>query len=233
MPISVLCPNCKARFSVSEKFAGKKGPCPKCKTVITVPDAPAPEDIKVHEPEQFASGGKDSKGRPVSKPIARTETKLTPVAIAGIVGSALLTLVVALLVRFSGIENKVPVVIVGLMIISGPLAFAGYTFLRDDELEPYRGRALIIRAGLCGLAYAALWGAYMPLPMYGVITGEAWQWLFVAPVFIGVGAGAAFACLDLDFGSAAMHYCFYVAVTLLLRAALGMPPLWAVATASM
>ena len=113
-----------------------------------------------------------------------------------------------------------------------PLAFAGYTFLRDDELEPYRGRALIIRAGLCGLAYAALWGAYMPLPMYGVITGEAWQWVFVAPVFIAVGAAVACACLDLEFGSAAMHYCFYVVVTLLLRAALGLPPLWAVATAT-
>ncbi len=231
MPISVLCPNCKARFSVSEKFAGKKGPCPKCKTVITVPEAPA-EEITVHVPEQFASGGKDSKGRPVSKPIARTETKLSPVAIAGIVGSALLTLVVALLVRFSGIENKVPVVIVGLAIISGPLAFAGYAFLRDDELEPYRGTALIIRAGLCGLAYALLWGAYAPLPAYGIVTGEAWQWLFIAPIFVGLGAGAAFACFDLDFGNAAMHYCFYVAVTLLLRAAMGMPPLWAVAAST-
>ena len=37
MPISVVCPGCKARFNVSDKFAGKKGPCPKCKTVLTVP----------------------------------------------------------------------------------------------------------------------------------------------------------------------------------------------------
>jgi len=48
----------------------------------------------------------------------------------------------------------------------------------------------------------------------------------VAPVFIGVGAGVAWACFDLDFGSAAMHYCFYLMVTLALRFVIGMPPLW-------
>ncbi len=78
MPISVVCPGCKARFSVSEKFAGKKGPCPKCKTVVTVPDAPAAE-VKIHVPEEYASGGKDSKGRAVGKPIPRSETHVQPV----------------------------------------------------------------------------------------------------------------------------------------------------------
>lgn len=229
MPISVVCPGCKARFSVSEKFAGKKGPCPKCKVVITIPEPPK-EDVKIHVPETFASSGKDVKGRPISKPIARVETKISPVAVVGIVGATVLALVIAFLLR--GVQNKVPVVVVGLAIISAPLALAGYTFLRDDELEPYRGRWLIVRVALCGLVYAALWGAYWPLPAYGVLTGEAWQWLFVAPVFGAIGAAAAWATLDLDFGSAVMHYCFFVLVCLLLRFALGMPPLWAVSGGS-
>ncbi len=226
MPIAVLCPGCKARFSVSEKFAGKKGPCPKCKAVITIPEVAA-EEIKVHVPEQFASAGKDSKGRAVSKPIMRQEAKLTPTTIVLLVGATVVCFAVALLLR--GIANKLPIIIAGLVIISPPLAAAGYTFLRDDELEPYRGTWLWIRAVLCGLVYAALWGAYWPLPAYGVISGEAWQWLFVAPVFISLGAAAAWASLDLDFGSGAMHYCFFLLVCLLLRAALGMPPLWAMA----
>jgi hypothetical protein len=229
MPISVVCSKCKARFTVSEKFAGKKGPCPKCKTVLTVPDAPA-EEIQIHVPEQFASGGKDSKGRPVSKPIARRDTKLQPVAVAGIVGAVVVVFSVALLLR--GLDNKLPVVVVGLAILSAPLTFAGYTFLRDDELEPYRGRALLVRAALCAVAYAVLWGVYAPLPAYGIITGEPWQWLFIAPAFVAVGAAAAWATLDLDFGSAAMHYCFFLIVTLMLRAALGMPPLWAAVATS-
>ncbi len=224
MPIPVVCPGCKARFAVSEKFAGKKGPCPKCKAVILVPAEI--EEVKLHVPEQFASGGKDSKGRAVSKPIERSQTKLSPVAMTIIGGAAFVTLIVAFVMR--GVEDKTPVIIAGLAIISAPLAAAGYFFLRDDELlEHYRGRALILRSVLCGLVYAGLWGAYAPLPAYGIISGEPWQWLYVAPAFICVGAAAAWAAFDLDFGSAAMHYCFFVLVCLVLRFAIGLPPLWA------
>lgn len=48
MPILVTCPGCKAQFNVSEKFAGKQGPCPKCKAVITIPKgnaAPTPPPV--------------------------------------------------------------------------------------------------------------------------------------------------------------------------------------------
>ncbi len=161
------------------------------------------------------------------KPIARQDTKLTPVMVVSIVGAIVLVLGIAFMMRLAPEPNKVWIAAAGLIVLSPPLAVAGYTFLRDDELEPYRSRALAIRATLCGLGYAALWGAFMPLPAYGIMTGEPWQWLFVAPAFISVGAGISFACLDLDFGSAAMHYCFYLVVTVALRFAIGMPPLWA------
>ena len=223
MPISVVCPGCKVRFSVSEKFAGKKGPCPKCKVVITIPAAPV-EEVKVHVPEQFASGGKDSKGRAVSKPILRKEMKVKPLAAGGIAVAVIVAFAVAFACR--GMANKLAIIVGGLLLISPPLAAAGYTFLREDELEPYRGRSLWIRATVCGLAYMALWGLFTPLPAYGILTGEAWQWVFVAPVFVSIGAAVAWGTLDLDFGSAAMHYAFYVLVTILLRAALGLPHLW-------
>ncbi len=229
MPISVVCPGCKARFSVSEKFAGKKGPCPKCKAIILVPD-PIKDEVKIHVPEQFASGGKDSKGRAVSKPILRQETKLKPLVAGAIAGVAVVVLGAALALR--GVSDKTPFIAAGLAVLSPALAVAAYTFLRDDELEPYRGRSLLVRAALCGVAYALLWAAYMPLPAYGIVTGEPWQWLFVAPAFIAAGASVGWATLDLDFGSAAMHYCFYLVVTLVLRAAVGLPPLWAAAVAT-
>ncbi len=37
MPINVICPGCHARFKVGDQFAGKTGPCPKCKTQIPIP----------------------------------------------------------------------------------------------------------------------------------------------------------------------------------------------------
>jgi hypothetical protein len=51
-------------------------------------------------------------------------------------------------------------------------------------------------------------------------------------LFICVGAAAAWATLDLDFTSAALHYCFFLLVCLVLRFAIGMPPLWAISGAT-
>lgn len=223
MPIAVVCPGCKARFSVSDKFAGKKGPCPKCKVPITIPAVAAPE-IKIAEPEPVAVGGK-GKGGPISKPIARRESKVAPTTWALIGGGAVLVLVLAFATRI--MPNKLPAIALGLLALGPPLAVAGYSFLRDDELEPYSGRPLWVRAAICGLAYAALWGLYWPCAEF-FLSGEVWQWLFVGPAFVALGGGVAYALLDLDFSSGALHYIFYLIVTLLLRAAMGLPPIWAI-----
>ncbi len=230
MPISVLCPGCQTRFNVSEKFAGKQGPCPKCKKVITVPDVAA-EEIKVHAPEAYG-GAKDAKGRPVLKPIARVQRKLSPTLIVAIVGAIVLTLAVAFMMRLAPDDSKVLIAAVGLAIVSPALALAAYSFLADDEGDPYRGRALLLRCLLCGWAYALLWAVYWPLAANDIITGEIWQWVFVIPVFVAAGAGISFATLDLDFGNAALHYCFFLFVTIFLRFAIGMPHLWEQAGAS-
>ena len=43
MPISVECPSCQTSFRVKEEHAGKRGKCPSCKAVLTVPaDSPGP-----------------------------------------------------------------------------------------------------------------------------------------------------------------------------------------------
>jgi len=183
-----------------------------------------------HVPEVFASAGKDTKGRPVSKPLARPETRVKPALIAGIAGAALLVVIIAFALR--GVSNKVPLVAVGLLVVSPPLVLGGYTFLRDDDkLDPYVGRELWTRVLICSAGYALLWAAYMPLSSY--ITGEMWQWMFIAPVFISIGGGIALACFDLDFGAGSLHYSFYVLVTLLLRAALGIAPIWTPVTSGM
>jgi hypothetical protein len=219
MPISVVCPGCKARFNVSDKFAGKKGPCPKCKTVLTIP-APA-EEVKIHVPEEFASGGKDSKGRAVGKPIPRSESKLQPVLITAIVAVVLGSLGISLAAR--ALNDKTALIIVGLACLSPAVAVGGYSFLREEELEPYRGVELWIRATICGVVYAILWGVYLYIRPY--LPGELYQWLLVAPPIIGVGALAALSTFDLDYGSGALHYCFYLLMTFILASAMGLSPL--------
>lgn len=223
MSILVVCPGCHKRFKVSDKFAGKSGACPSCKATIKVPTEA--EEVKVHAPTEFAEGGRSTTGKLVTKPIARKETKISPVAAVAIGGGALTVLLVtwvggrAGLFVSRGAEGQNVGLLwctLGLLLISAPLVVAAYTFLRDDELEPYQGTALYVRSAICAVSYVALWGIYSHVAGLGILTGELWEWLFVLPPFLVAGALVALACLDLDFGSGFFHYAFYVLVTVLL-----------------
>jgi len=222
MAILVVCRGCRARFKVSDQFAGRTGPCPKCKTPIRIPEKT--EEVKIHEPD---AAGPGAAARAAIKPIAFEETKWNPVAAAGIVAAAVLALLVTWLGgRAELFEKNILLRGLGLLIISPPLVVAGYTFLRSSEdLAPYRGRRLYVRAAICALVYIALWWVF-GLLAERVLTGELWMWACLATPFFLVGGLAAMVSLDLDFGNGVFHYCFYVLVTILLRQVGGMGWVW-------
>ena len=228
MPIVVNCPSCKAEFKVSEKFAGKQGPCPKCKAKITVPNLPAPAaEVKIHAPEGVETTGK-APGKPgaprsPTKPITREETKIR------VLPTVLLVLLAvgAVAGAYFGAETLQTNFIVRaacLVLLSPPLAVVAYAFLRDDELAPYRGLTLWLRAAICGLIYVGLWGGYTLIPPD--FSSEALYWAFMAPPFFVIGAGTALACFDIEIGNGFFHYCFYVLVTLGLGYLAGLEMPW-------
>lgn len=219
MSIVVTCPGCHTRFQVGDQFAGKSGPCPKCKVTIRIPTKK--EEVKIIEPEQFASGGRGATGRLAIKPIARKELKVRPVIAAAIAGSVLLVLLVAWAAR-GPISKSVLLQAVGLLLVSPPLAIAGYSILRDDELEPHRGLALYLRGAICALAYAALWACYGYLAKPAMAPGELWNWVVVGPPFLVVGGLVALVSFNLEFGDGMFHYSFYLLATVLLRKVAGM-----------
>jgi hypothetical protein len=224
MSILVSCPGCKKSFNVDDKFAGKTGKCPNCKTSITVPEKKA--EVKIHTPEAFAGGGKGVSGKLALKPIARQQTRIKPLAVAAIGGGVLAAIVYAVVVRkiapvvATGQPDPVAILRyilcgVGLLLVAPPLAIAAYTFLRDDELEPYRGLQLYIRAGICGLVYTLLWAAFAFVKTtVGHI--DLPYWLLVVPPFLLVGGMAGKFSLDLETANGFFHYVFYVAVTVVL-----------------
>jgi hypothetical protein len=230
MPIQVVCPGCKKRFEVSDKFAGKQGPCPQCKTVIKVPEKTV--EVKIHGPDTPTAPGKTPVGGVVFKPIARKYLNATPAMWFGILGGVAVVFLAALILgRGHSPENPVSTVILalGAIILAPPLALAGYIFLRDPELEPYRGPTLWLRLGVVALVYAVLWGALGFLkPLWGIgPTAEIPlpALVIIIPVLLGMGGLAAFAALELDYTTAVFHYALYLGITVLLRLCLQLYPL--------
>jgi hypothetical protein len=214
---------------VSEKFAGKQGPCPKCKTVINIPKAS--EEVKIHSPADFAgTAAKDQAGRPVFKPIAREETKVKPQWVAAIAAGVLITLGAAwMLGRASRLDDGTAdisgfVLGIGAILVSVPLVIAGYSVLRNQELEPYRGQELLLRSAICGICYAALWGVYAILKAKGIVADDSGleTWIFTGPPIIAAGGGVAFLSLDMEYGNGVLHYSFYLGATVLLRLIMGL-----------
>jgi hypothetical protein len=224
MSIIVVCPGCLKSFKVSDKFAGKTGPCPNCKRTLQVPTKES--EVKIHAPEEFGGGGKTTAGKLITKPIAHINVKLKPVAATILAVSVAGVLVATWVLGHKGLLDSVAIVAAGLLVLSPLLAFAAYEMLRDDELDPYRGRSLYLRSVACGWAYASLWGGFAILSPH-IVTGEVWNWFFVLP-FVAVGALVPMGAFDLEYGDGLFHCGFYLVATLLLRGAAGMDPIWRV-----
>jgi len=225
MAIAVICPSCHARFQVSDQYAGKEGPCPKCKTKITVPALA--DEVKIHGPAEYG-GAKDAQGRAVLKPIERAETKVQPAMVVGVIGAIAFAFIVAFFLRSSvDWKSSAGTIVLGLgaVVLAPPLVLGGYSFLRNQELEPYRGTAVIVRVAICSAVYAGLWGAIWALKHFliGDASPEIWQYLIVFAPPLGIGALAALATLDLDFGSGVFHYVLYLGTCILLRLTMKLP----------
>lgn len=227
MPIPVICPSCHTRFQVGDQHAGKTGPCPKCKKPIQIPELG--DEVVIHAPE-LEAGAKDAKGRSVLKPIKRKEAKFSANITIATVGLLLLSIAIAWLMGKSDLGDKQFLVLAGGALLLGPLlAYAGYTFLRDDELGVYDGRSAIVRAVSCGSVYALLWGVYLFLGSQ-IFGNEAFdeglemvQIVGLGVPILGIGAFAAFVCFDFDFLTGFFHYMLFLLVTIGLRFVMGLP----------
>jgi hypothetical protein len=222
MAIIVVCPGCRKRFQVSDQFAGKKGPCPKCKAEITIPKKS--EEVVVHAPEQY--GPKTTQGAAVFKPIAREETRFSPLTLGVVLGGILVSVGIAWMFRSTDPQNPPPIqlLLIGAIALAPPLVWGGYTLLRDQELEPHRGRAMWVRVGICSVFYALLWGlfAWITFYLFGNDPLQITQLAYLVPPLVAAGGLVAFSSMDLDYGTAMIHYGFYLGVTVMLRLVLGL-----------
>ena len=216
MGIRVTCPKCHTRFNVSDKFAGKEGPCPKCKSKIKIPAKS--EQVVVHEPEM--SGPKSTTGESVLKPIRRKEMKLTGVHITLIASLIVAFLLSALVFNFTFADKHTfPswVLWISAIVMAPPICFAAYFLLRDQELGGFLGKELWVRVLICSAIYALLWIA-MPVGKYAF--GDSYEtgsWIFALVIMAGGGAAAGMLCFDIDYLMGLVHYGLYLGLCILGR----------------
>jgi hypothetical protein len=222
MPIQVVCSGCKTRFSVSEQYAGRTGPCPKCKKPITIPK-PAVDSVVIHEPERVA-GPATAPGAIPLKPLPKRDRPVPIPSILAILAGLAITLAASWGIgRAWAGSPPWTVQAIAAAGIAIPCVLVGYAMVRDRDLEPWRGRNLLLRAAVCAAVYAGLWGVRGFLPEETV--REMWQWLVVGPFFVFAGALAALASLEIDWGPAVVHYSLYLLVTATMRWLAGLSPL--------
>ncbi|MFM7290032.1 MAG: hypothetical protein ACKOWG_09530 [Planctomycetia bacterium] len=220
MAIQVICSGCRSTFTVSDKFAGRTGPCPKCKKPITVPSTAAKE-VKIHGPEDEPA----RPGRAPVTPIIFEEHPIPRAAYVAVAVGAVAAMLLALVSRLAWGAGQAPfwLLAAAACVVSLPCAWLAYEVVRDRNLEPYRGRSLLLRTAACGAAYATLLFVKSFLPPE--LTGELWPWVYLGPPFLFAGALAALASFDLDWGSGVAHFSLYATFIALLRWLAGFAPL--------
>ena len=220
MPINVVCTGCMKRFQVADAHAGKTGPCPSCQKPINIP---RPEDeVVIQEPENFGPTG--TSGRQVLKPVAREDTQLSVLQWILIAAGVVAVVVTAFVLRGRLGEpgEYVWLLAAGSLLVGFPVSIAGYSFLRDAELESYQGTSLFLRAAICALVYTAIWGLYAWTPQFFYIEDiEAIHAAFFLVPFCCIAAIAPLVTFDLDYTFALIHCGLFVITTALLGNIIG------------
>jgi hypothetical protein len=225
MAINVVCPGCLKRFQVSDRFAGLKGPCPNCNTIINIPKAA----VKIHGAEEFDQGGKTVTGKLILKPISRLEMDFDPVyavfCTIGVLIIYLLTHFINFLSFSAGIGNALG--FIGIFLIAFPLSLFGYQVLRDrEQLFMLTGIDLYKKTGICAAIYAVLWIIYEIFLWY-MSADVLFVWVYFA-AFAFLAMLATHAVLDINLGSALLHYLIFFVSILILRGTMGLGWLWIV-----
>lgn len=219
MPIQVTCRHCLKRFQVSDKFAGKTGPCPSCKKPIEIPKLE--DQVVIHAPVDDAP--KDSKGQSVLKPIKRQETDVTRLGLFLTIGAIVAVFAFAFIFRFTSEDGAAPIWarLVGLIALAPPLVWSGYSFLYDQEREPYVGPELRIRVAICSAIFAVLWCVYAFVPSYVLELDQAAQMSWTSfgitlCIMIALGALASAGTFELEYFSGVIHAgLYFIAIVLL------------------
>ncbi|MDD3587799.1 MAG: hypothetical protein PHQ75_11525 [Thermoguttaceae bacterium] len=224
MAINVICPGCMTRFQVDDRFAGKKGPCPKCGHIIEIPK----ENLVVHAPDDITT---DAAGNPTVRrgqdvrPILQTRFIFTKLRVfLGLVGIAAVIAVCVYLSSWQPGSTKNMIGLAGMFLLGFPLAAFGYMMVReDDDLEIFLGNELYKRSFFTACCFGVSWLALEWLISY--LDPGPLVFIYIVPVAI-LGTLGVMMIFDTDFGKAVTIYCLLLACVIGLRGIMFSPYGW-------
>ncbi|MBQ3389369.1 MAG: hypothetical protein IJG60_09175 [Thermoguttaceae bacterium] len=211
MSIHVICPGCMTQFEVSDRFAGKKGPCPKCGHIIEIPKA----NVTIVSPDEMVVDGKKVHNPDHVRPIEQKSYSFTGHALLVNLGVFAAVLAVALFFHFVHMPYlAVPVGILLGLAVAFPLMKYGYMTFRDpDDLEIFLGGELGKKSIAGAAVFVALWLVYELILLYMNPGGMALVYLIPIALF---AAFVPVVIFDMDFtDSLAVAVVFLLAVILL------------------
>ncbi len=221
MAITVICPGCMTRFQVGDQFAGKKGPCPKCGTIIEIPK----EKLVIHAPEDITSGGKQIPGGSTLRPyLQRRFIFNIRRMVLALIGIAIVFTVAFFLGRWEPSLVKNVTGIAGIFLIGMPLVAYGYMMIRDeDDLEILLGGELYKRAFFTSLAFSVLW-VLLEFFIAKMDPGP-WTLVYLVPVAV-LGGMAAMIIFDTNFMKSLMLFLLVGFAVIALRGFYYVPDGW-------
>ncbi len=222
MAIRVICAGCMTSFEVDDRFAGKKGPCPKCGHIIEIPK----EKLVIHAPDTVTDGKKTKPVGHDARPILQRRFIYTGKqvfwAIMGTLG------VLAALFLVGAVGNPVLSAIVGIVAVFAcafPICEFGYTLIRDEnDLEMFLGNEKHRRSFFASLAFAFSW-----LVFEAFVHFLGGQGAVVCLYMLAIGAVGAIGALiffDCNYGKAFLVYLIFMFAAIIGRGLLLNPNGW-------
>ncbi len=209
------------RFQVSEKFAGQKGPCPKCGHIIEIPK----EKVIIHAPDEIIVEGKKVKNPEFVRPIERESFSFTRrQIIVNIVGACCIVLF-AYLFHFlgSGIV-KWSAATLGILVTAFALARTSYILVRNpDDLEIFLGRELFRKSAFTAIGYTIAWLVLEVFLFY--FNPGLYVVLFLVPI-VFLASFIPLIFFDTDYSDSCMLFIVFVLVIVLLRGIMFAPEGW-------
>ncbi|MBT4694256.1 MAG: hypothetical protein HOB73_13015 [Planctomycetaceae bacterium] len=163
MAIDVICSGCFKRFQVSDQFAGRSGPCPGCKTVITIP---ALEDqVVIEEPvHKPGAPGAHTKIGGISRR-AGVFQRFEIIVLSSLFGGAAFVAVLSRILQSDPVGVLTPTTgtlfTLGLLLVSLGSSLLGYGVLKNSEVESFNRRAAIIRSAITAAIYCFIASAFI------------------------------------------------------------------------